>query len=104
MTRQWVDDHLAEPVDKRYVMRCDYGSAGRAGEQRCTTASEPFVQQPPLDLFVARGWFIAAKFGDHCPVCVALGRHEGIEPSKLMSKGDTENIGTPAQEASNAAQ
>jgi hypothetical protein len=100
--RQWVDDHKKKPRDKRWVMRCDYGDGVR-GAQRCTTASEPFEWQPPLELFVERGWFIAKLSGDRCPACLALGRHEGIEPSPLMTRGDTEFNGTPAKEAPNAA-
>lgn len=103
MTRQWVDDHKKKPRDKRWIMRCDYGDGDRSA-QRCTAASEPFVWQPPLELFIERGWFIAKLSGDRCPACVALGRHEGIEPHALMSAGDTENIGTLAQEAELAAQ
>lgn len=101
MTRQWVDDHKKKPRDKRWVMRCDHGS----GAQRCTAASEPFVWQPPLELFVERGWFIAKLSGDRCPACVALGRHEGIEPSPLMTIGDTEiTTTTPIKETALAAQ
>lgn len=102
MTRQWVDDHKKKPKDRRWVMACDYGSSGR-GQERCTTRSEPFVQQPDLGLFVARGWFIAKLSGDYCPSCVAQDRHQGIEPHALMTQGDTENIGTPAKEAALAA-
>lgn len=90
MTRQWVDDSKKKPRDKRWVMRCDYGDGVR-GAQRCSAASEPFEWQPPLELFVERGWFIAKLSGDRCPACVALGRHEGIEPSRLMPARDTEN-------------
>jgi hypothetical protein len=102
MTRQWVDDHKKKPRDKRWVMRCDYGDGDRR-LQRCTTTSEPFEWQPPLERFVERGWFIAKLSGDHCPECVALGRHEGIEPSRLMTRGDPEINGTPTKEAANAA-
>lgn len=102
MTRQWVDDHKKKPRDKRWVMRCDYGDGVR-GATRCTTTSEPFEWQPPLELFVERGWFIAKLAGDRCPACVTLGRHEGIEPSRLMTLGDTENTPTTGPEATHAA-
>lgn len=89
MTREWVDDHKKKPDDKRWVMHWDYGDGIREVE-RCTTRSEPFDQQPRLQLFVERGWFVAKGAGDRCPACVALGRHEGIEPSPLMAQWDTE--------------
>lgn len=102
MTRRWVDDHKKKPRDKRWVMHCDYGD-GAHGADRCTTQSEPFVWQPPLELFIERGWFIAKVFGDRCPACVALGRHEGIEPSRLMPQGDTEILSAPGEVAEVAA-
>jgi hypothetical protein len=76
MTRQWVDDHMKKPRDKRWVMRCDFGDGVR-GAQRCTTASEPFEWQPDLAIFAACGWFMPSLRGP-LPACVA-GRHEGIE-------------------------
>ncbi|MBF5002367.1 hypothetical protein IRT45_35205 [Nocardia sp. BSTN01] len=60
MTRRWVSDN-----DRNWVMVCD-----RSG---CSTHSEPFPQQPPLDMFQERGWFIAKLFGDLCPTCLEQG-------------------------------
>lgn len=63
MTRSWIS-----AKDQRWVMLCD-----QAG---CTTRSEPFPAggtQPDLDIFRERGWFVAEKFGDLCPACLAAG-------------------------------
>lgn len=46
----------------------------------CGTRSEGFPEQPPLDLFQERGWFIAAKSGDICPACLAKGVRPTAEP------------------------
>lgn len=66
MTRAWVSR-----TDERWVMKCD-----RLG---CTTTSEPFPagRQPSLDIFRARGWYIAPLFGDRCPACVGVAANDG---------------------------
>ncbi|SEE83719.1 hypothetical protein SAMN04489740_2729 [Arthrobacter alpinus] len=76
MSREWVDDRSPFPLDKRWVMRCD--------ETGCATKSEPSVQQPPLDQFVAAGWFIGKTFGDICPACLAAGIEPRDTPHQLM--------------------
>lgn len=60
MTREWVSEQ-----DHRWVMVCD-----QAG---CETRSEAFPNQPDLGIFQGRGWFIAKKWGDVCPSCLASG-------------------------------
>lgn len=74
MTRQWVSD-----TDRDWVMVCDQGG--------CTTRSEPFPKQPPLDMFRERGWFIAKLFGDICPTCLARGVQPAakVEPHRVMA-------------------
>lgn len=68
MTRQWS---TANGPD--WVMVCD--------ELGCTTKSEVFPKrQPELELFQERGWFIAAKFGDICPACLAKGAKPTVKP------------------------
>lgn len=67
MTREWTNER-----DRDWVMRCD--------ESGCTTTSEPFSKQPDLELFMDRGWFIAKKFGDVCPACLAKGVQPRVEP------------------------
>lgn len=64
MTREWVSEK-----DRRWVMRCD--------QNGCATRSEPFPKSPPLEEFQRRGWFVAAKWGDICPACLA----KGVEPT-----------------------
>jgi len=73
VTREWVDDMKKKPVDKRWVMRCDVNQFGTS--KRCTTQCE---QQPnqsdlPASLFIGQGWFMAARYGDICPACLASG-------------------------------
>lgn len=83
MSREWVDDPKPNPVDRRWVMRCDaYMFSG--GRKRCPTVSEPSWGQPPLWHFVMDGWFIAAKHGDICPACLAEGYEPSDEPHSLM--------------------
>jgi hypothetical protein len=62
VTRTWVG-----AKDDRWIMICD--------QIGCVTRSEPFPPgvQPPLEIFAERGWFIARKFGDVCPACLAAG-------------------------------
>jgi hypothetical protein len=66
VTRTWVGRK-----DDRWIMICD--------QLGCTTRSEPFPpgRQPQLSIFADRGWFIARKFGDICPACLA----QGVEPT-----------------------
>lgn len=86
MSREWVDDAKKKPVDKRWVMRCDVGLFGRAGQStRCATESEPSVRQPELWQFAAEGWFVADKHGDVCPVCVAAGIEPWDQPNRVMA-------------------
>lgn len=67
MTRERV--HEGSP----WVMRCD--------RPDCTTTSEPFPTQPDLAIFADLGWFIAKRWGDRCPACVAAGlMPEHVEP------------------------
>lgn len=80
MSREWVDDAKLLPKDKRWVMRCDRYTDGK----RCPTQSEPFVQQPPLASFAALGWFIAEKWGDICPTCLAAGYHPKSAPYRFV--------------------
>ncbi len=67
MTRHWVSDS-----DRRWVMACD--------ETGCKSKSEPFTRQPPLEMFLDRGWFVARHFGDVCPSCLARGVRPSVEP------------------------
>ena len=78
MTRTLVDDKKLFPKDKRWVMRCDVSG--------CTTKSEPSVQFPPLEQFVAAGWFIGATFCDICPECVAKGVMPWDVANRLMNE------------------
>jgi hypothetical protein len=73
VTREWVDDMKRKPVDKRWVMRCDVRKSGSG--TRCTTESEPAANQGdlPPSMFRDQGWFIAIRFGDICPSCLASG-------------------------------
>lgn len=74
MTRTWISDS-----DQRWVMLCD--------QLECTTRSEPFPEghQPDLSLFAERGWFIAKKFGDTCPQCLAAGVQPTAEAHSLSA-------------------
>lgn len=63
MTREWVSESNHD-----WVMVCD--------EDGCRTRSEAFPEQPELEEFQKRGWFIAKKWGDVCPACLA----KGVEP------------------------
>ncbi|MET8430109.1 hypothetical protein [Nocardia sp. NPDC004860] len=72
MTREWIDEDIPE-----WVMRCD--------EIGCPTTSEAFPKEPPLDWFMDRGWFIAEKFGDECPMCLAKGIQPKVEPYRRVS-------------------
>jgi len=56
VSRSWISD-----TDRRWVMRCDIPG--------CPATSEAFPHQPDLDLFAARGWYIAETSGDACPAC-----------------------------------
>lgn len=76
MTRTYVDDRKKKVRDKRWVLRCDVGSAGDSTRGRCPTVSDPSLDPPELWQFAAQGWFISAVFGDICPPCLA----EGIAP------------------------
>lgn len=80
--RAWVDDRKKNPVDKRWVMRCD----GAPGGLECSTVSEPFPGQPDLEVFRDRGWFIAELNGDLCPGCLALGLGAGVTPHRVMGE------------------
>lgn len=60
MTRTWISD-----TDHRWVMLCD--------QQGCATRSDPFPKEPRLEIFRAQGWFVARRFGDICPACLAAG-------------------------------
>lgn len=71
--RHWVDDGLKNPIDKRWVMRCDNEVAG----YRCTTTTEPEISQPSLAALHAAGWHIAKLCGDICPGCIAAGAPTG---------------------------
>lgn len=59
MTRTWADPKTAAGG---WLMKCD--------ENNCPTTSETFPLAPDLDIFRARGWYIAEKFGDVCPTCL----------------------------------
>ena len=74
MTRTWISEK-----DHRWVMMCD--------QLGCATRSEPFPREPDLALFASRGWFIAAKFGDVCPHCLAKGTKPTAAPHKAHSAG-----------------
>lgn len=69
MTRSWDED-------EQWRMYCD--------ERGCGTRSEQFPTQPPLELFAERGWFIAKKFGDVCPACLAKGVRSTVDAHSLM--------------------
>jgi hypothetical protein len=67
MSREWISRK-----DRRWQMRCDLDG--------CSTRSEAFDRAPELAVFVERGWFVASKYGDRCPQCVAAGLlPEGVE-------------------------
>jgi hypothetical protein len=67
VTRQWISKK-----DPRWVMVCD--------QEGCATKSEPFPNQPDLQLFQERGWFAAKLWGDICPACLARGVQPKGEP------------------------
>ena len=74
MTRTWISEK-----DRRWVMICD--------QLGCATRSEPFPagRQPDLAIFAGKGWFIAKKFGDTCPACLASGVKPTAEPHSLSA-------------------
>lgn len=80
MTRQWADDRLTESKTRpAWVMVCD--------QKGCTTTSEEFPTQPDLEIFAGRGWFIAQKYGDICPACLAKGVRPTVEPHRVAIQG-----------------
>lgn len=83
MSREWVDDAMKRPRDKRWVMRCD---VIHPSGQRCRTEGEPSPTQPDLETYSGQGWYIAAVHGDICPACLAAGYVPSAAPHPLMSK------------------
>lgn len=61
MSQNWISRH-----DQRWQMVCDMSG--------CPTALEPTRERRALLDLAADGWFIARRFGDACPMCVAEGR------------------------------
>ncbi|WP_016693296.1 hypothetical protein [Rhodococcus rhodochrous] len=66
----------AHDAAHKWRMYCD--------ETTCETCSEPFDTEPPLNLFVDRGWFIAELWGDVCPDCLGHGLMPTAKPHSLM--------------------